>query len=187
MKEHPIIVSTNLIPKILDGSLTMARRVIKPQPPIEYHSPLNIGENIWGFQKPSQGHKPHIIKCPYGQVGDRLWVRETFKYIEFNLMDIGELHPRIKVEYRTDGTQEWVQGDYKTQISIPSNWRPSIHMPRWASRITLEITGLRVERLKLPLRPEQLEKEGGEQALATLTKINGLWIWVITFRRIEPK
>ena len=98
-----------------------------------------------------RGEEPNLeflFKCPYGQVGDRLWVRESFKYIDFNLLDMGELHPRVKVEYRTDGTQAWVQGDYKTQITIPDKWRPSIHMPRWASRILREITALRPERLQ---------------------------------------
>ena len=77
VKEHPILFTTENVRAILDGRKTQTRRVMRPQPSDIYHSPLCIGDNAWGFKKPNQGTIPFLINCPYGQVGDRLWVRET--------------------------------------------------------------------------------------------------------------
>lgn len=87
------------------------------------------------------------IKSPY-RVGDRLWVRETWALSTGNIADPGAL-----VRYQADGTLAslevpGVAGDFGEFLSTSDRWRPSIHMPRWASRITLEVTGVRVERLQ---------------------------------------
>ncbi|MEI2422305.1 hypothetical protein V6O07_18635, partial [Arthrospira platensis SPKY2] len=78
------------------------------------------------------------FRCPYGQTGDRLWVRETFQ----RFTDDGE------VIYKADPKSFHLMNDLKRDECLEARWRPAIHMPRWASRITLKITGVRAERLK---------------------------------------
>lgn len=132
MNERPILFSGSMVEAILDGRKTQTRRVIHPQPdeciwfdvqPTPYRHVINP-------QQPNVVHK-NIIKCPYGKVGDSLWVRETWT-INSNVRD-------------GDSTA------YYYRASCGRNnikWRPSIFMPREASRITLEITDVRVERLQ---------------------------------------
>jgi len=149
MKETGIIMSGNHPRLILDGTKTMTRRVITPQftlpdtagkPYLDGDGYLCVIRNRlefdgWFFIADDKFKK---IKCPYGQVGDRLWVRET--WATHNLFD-GVKPSNIPVGkpifYCADGNPGWVD-----------TWRPSLFMPRWASRITLEITEVRVERLQ---------------------------------------
>lgn len=136
MRERPILFSAPMVRAILDGTKTQTRQVVKPQP-------VRIGVN-------AVMHEP----CPYGQLGDRLWVREAWadltathgqrwerRNAETGLYERG-VHPFAW--YRADGDQPDAGGG----TTPPERWRPSIHMPRWASRISLEVTGLRVERLQ---------------------------------------
>lgn len=147
MKERPILFSGPMVRAILDGRKTQTRRVVKPQPPENMAHVNNISflrhvDHKWApsfnfqwceaEQKPPRAlerwphdeYGPCAIPCPYGKPGDRLWVRETFN----NRMS--------EPVYKADNP-DW-----------PYGWQPSIHMPRWASRITLEATGVRVERLQ---------------------------------------
>lgn len=139
MKQTPIIFSTELIPKILNGTKTMTRRVIEPQPFIVLDGvPLVIRE-----AKPDEFPiQRDVVKCPYGQVGDRLWVREAF-------------YERLDVDPLVDPKKALHYCHYKADNpNMDMAWhsfskcKPSIHMPRWASRITLEITEVRVERVQ---------------------------------------
>lgn len=138
MKETGIIMSGDHPKLILDGIKTMTRRVIKPQPNNLY--PLQQ----WIDDKPQltdiyvefPGYK--YYKCPYGQVGDSLWVKETF-LIQEQLWVEDHYEPDGRIYYRADTTNPDTYKGY---------WKPSRFMPRWASRITLEITGIRVERLQ---------------------------------------
>jgi len=114
MKERPILFSTEMVKAILDGRKTMTRRVVKD--PYKYIT----------IPRPS----------PYGRVGDRLWVRETFVIDADGMPD-----------YRADCDSGVIA------------WRPSIFMPRKLSRITLEITSVRVERLQ-EITEEDAIKEG---------------------------
>ena len=120
--EHPILFSTEMVRAILNGRKTQTRRVIKPQPSGIRLSPfVKSGiEDIHGYE----------IKIKY-HVEDMLWVRETWADFEggINL-------PFEPIMYKADDDT----AKYK--------WRPSIYMPRWASRITLEITNVRVERVQ---------------------------------------
>lgn len=137
VKERPIIFSGDMVRAILDGRKSMTRRVLNPQP-----------NDVKGWK--CAGIQDDSVKyCPHGQPGDRLWVRETFQYVScddgpFESRDKGMYFPndeeRFRIEYlSTMGPViEW----------DPPNFRPSIHMPRWASRITLEVTGVRVERVQ---------------------------------------
>ena len=148
MKEHPIIFGTWAIPKIQDGSKTQTRRVIKPQfslPPVAgkpYLSdgflsviPDRINFRGWAWIADDNGRK---IKCPYGQVGDRLWVRETLRWSKAGTPT---RYSADDCPVFRDGETPWVW-PFRTEVL------PSIFMPRWASRITLEITEIRAERLQ---------------------------------------
>lgn len=133
MKERPILFSAPMVRAILDGRKTQTRRVVKQQP----RNRADIGSYGHGF--PFIRAEPKNIRCPFGQPGDLLWVREAWAvghgYDGFPPRAIPEL-PFVKRHYLA--TEE--RGGLR--------WRPSIHMPRWASRITLEVVSVRVERLQ---------------------------------------
>lgn len=198
-KERPILFSGPMVRAILDGRKTMTRRVVKHQDSIE-------ADEDGGFIHAHDPKCPSFcdyaceMACPYGQPGDRLWVRETWAPC------IGGAEgPDNPTLYRADNLDGY---DKLT-------WRPSIFMPRWASRITLEITDVRVERLTEITEddaiaegapcidnpdydpedpcddPPQSHKAG---FLNLWDKLNGArgfgvdknpWVWVVSFRRLE--
>ena len=161
MNEKPILFNSEMVRAILDGRKTQTRRVVKPQPnhlsPVTPHLRPN-GEYTWVLAETGMGSGVTTdgFKCPYGRVGDCLWVRETWSITT----NINRLSPwpnrphklddppnkNSAVIYRADGKWQWTDED--GGMTDRSYWRPSIHMPRWASRITLEITDVRVERLQ---------------------------------------
>lgn len=118
MKERPILFNPEMVRAILEGRKTQTRRIIKPQ---FYEKPSDI--LMW--------------PCPFGKVGEHLWVRETF-------CDWGAGSNRIQYKADTSDLDEEMSRQAMGKII----WTPSIHMPRWASRLTLEITEIRVERLR---------------------------------------
>lgn len=130
MKERSIIFSAPMVRAILSGAKTQTRRLFRPQP--EYR------HGVLFPQGSSTGYSPSLLAgaCPYGLPGDRLWVRETWGAWPHMM---GGVQPET-LRYRADGEYQNERGTWR--------WRPSIHMPRWASRITLEITDVRVERLQ---------------------------------------
>lgn len=131
MKERPILFNGEMVRAILEGRKTQTRRVVK----LPVYDPDYKCE-LAGCELNSESEHFDRI-CPYGTPGDRLWVRETFT------IDGG------MVFYRADG--EKAKDDN-------SPWTPSIHMPRWASRITLEVKSVRVERVQdITERESQLE------------------------------
>lgn len=149
MKERPIIFSGPMVRAILDGRKTMTRRVVKPQPLNNRVGMVNGAyarlPNSWLVngsvsEYHDKGITPPRWECPYGQPGDRLWVRETHYVQSAGYQDgTGK-----DIRYRADMVGDsW---DYFRRRAF--TWTPSIHMPRWASRITLEVTGVRVERLQ---------------------------------------
>ena len=142
MKERPILFSCHEVIAIRDGRKNQARRIVKPQ--------------------------PKRIPCPYGQPGDRLWVRETWR----SFGDSSAIRPAVphscQVRYEADCVTEWrpvpegARGVYCGELKR----RSPIHMPRWASRITLELTGVRIERLqdisKADAIAEGIERDAAE-------------------------
>jgi len=136
MKERPIIFSAEMVKAILEGRKTQTRRVCKQAnewAKTYDHSWVYCDKkrNEWQFKGRSTFSgliEPFILTCPYGQVGDHLWVREAY-CIQSGDMAI----------YKADCSENFAK-EFK--------WYPSIHLPRWASRITLEITDVRVERLQ---------------------------------------
>jgi len=132
MKERPILFSGPMVRAILEGRKTQTRRVVKPQSAIL----TDEMARVLGVQPPAQQNAP-VISCPYGVPGDRLWVRETYAWSGDSSIPEADRIASGEVWYRADGGRG---GGIR--------WRPSIFMPRWASRILLEITGVRVERLQ---------------------------------------
>jgi len=146
VKEHPIIFSAESIRAILDGRKSQTRRIVKPQPqpnggkglsPLEpYHTPLD--KWTWVLAATGHGNGTSGNYCPYGTIGDRLWVRETFA--KPRIVSI-EDYLACKVIYKADCA-------FPKMPAEVDKWTPSIFMPRWASRITLEVTDVRVQRLQ---------------------------------------
>ena len=140
MKARAILFSGPMVRALLDGRKTQTRRVVKPQPAGMYRRDYEIRSNPSPFFV-VDGREVH---CPYGQPGDLLWVRETSSVrharetcAACDNSDIAGLQARHycrAVSYRAD-----------KDIDLP--WTPGIHMPRWASRLTLRITDVRVQRL----------------------------------------
>lgn len=186
MKERPILFSAPMVRAILDGTKTQTRRVVKSRPdknmgprcvllPNELAGEVNAGD---------------YTNCPYGQPGDRLWVRETFHTVDGH-----------RAFYRADYNHN-PKGDKEHGIV----WTPSIHMPRWASRIALEVTGVRAEPLQ-DISDADVESEGIQEIVdagidhdgwprdayrALWEQINGPgswsanpWVWVIEFKVVE--
>jgi len=140
-KERPILFTGEMVCAILDGRKTQTRRIVYrngyvPAPGLDL-------AKINGFME----------RCPYGQPGDRLWVRETWKpHCEGPISEEFPLGTCVK--YKADGAlikpERWTteQGFWCEAHENETRWRPAIHMPRWASRLTLEVTGIHVERLQ---------------------------------------
>ena len=130
-KESPINFRSEFIPKIMDGTKVQTRRLIKP--PLPNHPTIVCGKR-WGF---IDGDLYYCgVKCPFGRPGDRLWVRENHQY-----------HQRTWRRRR----QDWVvyaATATDEQKVFCDKWHPASKLPRWASRITLEITNVRVERVQ---------------------------------------
>ncbi len=192
MKERPILFSAPMVRAILDGSKTQTRRIIKPQP---FARPeKRDDEYLWDVFAGDE--QSGTIACPFGQPGDNLWIRETWA---------------INPNFGQDDREVVFRA---TSQSASGWWKPSIHMPRWASRITLEITGVRVDRLQDISEADAIsegvhagngEFEGcywiGKAISGTTAKecyarlwdqINGAgswdvnpWVWVIEFKEVR--
>jgi len=214
MKERPILFSAPMVQAILAGQKTQTRRIIKPQPPAGTVSvgilhPTTSPTYTW---LQDDALVDNGQRCPYGQPGDRLYVRET--WARPTTLDPG---PTI---YRADYPA--CVPSYYTNIPPEDEvvWKPSIHMPRSASRITLEIINVRVERLHdisyedaiaegmpdasnaQPLpgpRVETLEqfarrtKFPQRSFFVMWDQLHGEgareadpWLWVVEFRRVQP-
>lgn len=197
MKERPILFSAPMVRALLAGTKTQTRRIVKPQPQGGWSS---------GDHGCSCDARENVGPCPYGKAGDRLWVKETWKadqiWDDFRPLDIPEGEAIL---YTAD--------EHATRI-IPFGWgrgRPSIFMRRWMSRITLELTSVRVERLndisEGAARDEGCVFDGaywhGHEGMAAFhssygayadlwESINGPgswatnpWVWVLSFRRVS--
>lgn len=153
VKERPIIFSGPMVNAIIDGTKTQTRRVIKPQPSNACEDELEPGDvvmrlgELLKLKESGSGYgrrgwlNGYPIKCPYGVPGDRLWVRETWNMYT-------RLPAGLTCRYKADDSEINKESVAPGHL-IPDDhsWRRSIHMYRWASRITLEITDVRVERL----------------------------------------
>lgn len=210
MKERPILFSGPMVQAIIAGQKTQTRRVMKPQPwflPEAYdrfsgwmwtRDGTGDGEGLaWG----SEADMLHVsyslgAYCPYGKPGDLLWVRETWAALYPGKDDVlPTVNPRPAVCSLAYAATE--------ERGINGGWTPSIHMPRWASRITLEIVSVRVQRLQ-DITEEDAKAEGctGEHFDLAVNdfiwlwgSINGKregydwesnpWVWAVTFRAVK--
>lgn len=227
-KERPLLFSAPMVRALLAGTKTQTRRVLRPQPIDSMFNPPNDGEvgNIYlcpdilapqtrVFVERTNPGCYHNMgsrafaekKSPYGQPGDRLWVRETWAPVDENYMP-ADLSQATALVYRADGLLVPNQRDMEIRAIFSCNcgapldsikWRPSIFMPRIASRILLEITGVRVERLQDISEADALaegvsapawcETDGRSLYRDLWEKINGdgswdanPWVWVVEFR-----
>lgn len=200
MKERPILFNGDMVRAILDGRKTQTRRMVK--------FPINADPRYVTLTRMRDGFADGVrpvfgapdepnwfsVKSPFGTVGDLLWVRETFSCMERKPV------AGCEVAYRADG-----------ESLVWEPWTPSIHMPRWASRVTLEITGVRVERVH-EISGDDAESEGVDlrrlcgcvegcatcddrlpsevfrdlwQSIYANWDANP-WVWVHEFRRVKP-
>ena len=186
MKERGMIFNGEMVRALLDGRKTQTRRIVKgADGAVKFCKEWDInGEEIFVVlgEKDHTGMNPVLgaISCPLGAVGDRIWVRETWGVVSHELDEDGRIQPWTPDRpataihempfgnsyfsghaiYAADGDFTW--GDDDGYEDGRSCWKPSIHMPRAASRILLEITDVRVERLNA-ISPEDAESEGLER------------------------
>lgn len=196
MRERPILFSSPMVRAILAGNKTQTRRVAK-----EFAGRDDLDAILTRF--------PNQNGCPYGQPGDRLWVRETWAQ---NWDQLSDTRMDRSYVYRADGEARALDNG----VELP--WRPSIHMPRSACRLVLEITSVRVERLgdisagdcwaegieecdgsldeveicRLAKMMDRTFEDPQPSYAALWEQINGAgswtanpWVWVVEFRRIE--
>lgn len=197
MRERPILFNADMVRAVLDGSKTQMRRIMRVQPDEDGLAKVTNG--------PWVDTSERFYSCPFGLKGDRLWVRETCQAVEHESgLDV--------VRYPADGNEipvkshpldagRWV--DLYRYRGGEGKIVPSIHMPRWASRITLEITGVRVERLQ-DISEQDAAAEGANTELSLIGDKHYLgyrslwksiygadswqanpWVWVIEFKRVE--
>jgi hypothetical protein len=229
MKERPILFSGAMVRAILDGRKTQTRRLMTPQPIgngfkfihndlLCHVDHLPPSATLWkrGTKRDpywsSDVEDDWTEMSPFGVPGDRLWVRETFYCDDVFAGDYShgdEEQWRRETYYRADGElhDQMAEMTEDDPSAGRSYWRPSIHMPRWASRLTLEITDVRVERLQdiseadaLAEGVDPLEWSGGpanESARAAFRELweslnahrapwsSSPWVWVLSFRRVE--
>lgn len=235
IKERPILMSAPMVQAILEGRKTQTRRIVKSKSDLNHYNKVFVlsrdeynNDVAPEFKEKVVAKKPMAlffrnfindldIECPYGNVRERLWVRETF----FEVYD-DQFRPTGKYCYAAthQGYVHVLDEDGGIKInkdgSDASPWKPSIHMPRKASRILLEITGIRAERLQ-DISEDDAIAEGilfnGDYELwwdyqreqwicvdpidsykSLICKINGPetwernpWVWVVEFKVIEVK
>ena len=209
MSERPILFNAETVRALLDGRKTMTRRPMKPQPLEPSH--LSGGENVhvgvvWICE---QDHEKDGTACdatgqrwdsPFGVPGDRLWVREAW-WADLSMHPLKKEH--TKLFYKADGHKAVPSGNG------PHGWRPSSNMPRWASRITLEVVRVWVERVQ-NISYEDLVAEGrnneddGDQSAdeSNMLDFEDRWnsiydakgygweknpfCWAVEFKRVSP-
>lgn len=209
MRERPIIFSGDMVRAILDGRKTMTRRILRARHvPDEHLGELLRIQDGYPDGVPravfSVGDEVAGIRSPYGAPGDRLWVRECHAFAE------------PEIDWRP-GTADPVAGNIERVRSVPTTmaarghvivhygaddgapaglrWRSPIHMPRWASRLVLDVLAVRVERLQ-DITEDDARAEGFERREHLIRAWDGMhgagsfdsvnpWCWCITFRRAE--
>lgn len=167
-KERPILFNGPMVRALLDGGKTQTRRIVKPQADARTTEVFQGADGIWRFSYPTArapvSHADWDVRCPYGVPGDQLWVRESWQYnnwtedgypwIGYKANGETRLCNRIPdCEWADRLTEVWERLSSQENYSIDGlaadrKWRPSIHMPHWASRLMLEIACVRVERLQ---------------------------------------
>lgn len=192
MKDHPILFSDPMVRAILEGRKTQTRRVVKGAAQEAMNRDVPHLEEDGGAR--------WLARCPYGQPGDRLWVREA-AMIEPHSGSVGMVGGARFCRPGPGGLPQAMEVKFRADYPHPEflrGWTPSIHMPRWASRITLEITGIRFQRLQ-DIGQGDACAEGCPPFYEPIDWYSGLWeelngpgswqanpwVWVVEFKRIE--
>ncbi|MFP1808924.1 hypothetical protein [Lonsdalea quercina] len=222
MKERGMIFNGEMVRAILSGRKTQTRRpILWRQTPYTEVAMANDGMP-WPWSEDCERGGDIWHHCPFGNVGDRIWVRETWGVMSYEFDDLGLMvdyipdrpakaihempfgsgHYSGHVIYAADGDATWCDDDGWEDGR--SRWKPSTHMPRWASRITLEITGVRVERLH-DISDEDAEAEGvdpetlsyrspscgfldlWESLYGVDNRKSNPWVWVIEFKVVSDE
>jgi len=201
-----MIFNAEMVRAILDGRKTQTRRPVR-FPVLD----KNLGCELAGNELAGELSAGNYLNSAFGKPGDRIWVRETFR-VHSRATDVATL------VYKASVRNSWTEQTHRVPVSVcnkpatPEKWTPSLHMPRWASRILLEITGVRVERLNA-ISEENAASEGVAQfrggfwkhyqpgwtqhqlsargSFVTLWKSiydeeswqSNPWVWVIEFKR----
>jgi hypothetical protein len=229
VRERPILFSAPMVRAILAGTKTVTRRIVKRPGDLDMQEsklgpPQSTKVGVGGYggvvfgDGVGRGTVTIPVRCPYGSPGDRLWVREM--HAQFVVGEGLERPVPECVAYRAtcddDGSFDYVNGRGEHMRLKVTKWTPSIHMPRWASRITLDVVSVRVERLH-EITEDDARREGVEplpferklypsKHAASVTEwshraafqllwesINGAgswrsnpWVWRVEFQRKDP-
>ncbi|AOV01737.1 hypothetical protein [Delftia tsuruhatensis] len=215
MKERPILFSAPMVRAILAGTKSQTRRILKLKWGFDVEE--RDDGTLWPWAQHPDCDDDVWMPCPQGQIGDQLWVREAFRFPASldhlspsvcgdKALDAGYRTPWAPTQFEADGsrTGEWRGFDTPPEKTKPGKLRPGIHMPRWASRIALDIKAVRVERLQDISEadalaegvPHSLNLPGGRFARENFEHlwwtINGdgswdsnPWVWVVEFERAQ--
>ena len=227
MTERPILFSAPMVRALLAGTKTQTRRVVKLLgAEVIEERPDGLDGAVFSQPWPWSPQYDGWVPCPYGRTGDRLWVRETWAALQptddaatasehrDRVVERPEDGERVALWYRADGEMPLVEQLWADDEEDGIRWRPSIYMPRWASRITLEVTAVRVERLQAitdaDAKAEGVERnvDDGVEYFGPLNhghidprvayrslweSINGAgswaanpWVWVVEFKLVTP-
>jgi hypothetical protein len=217
-KERPILFSGPMVRAILEGRKTQTRRVVKPQPPADHPFPQPCVNDGYWWNDSKDDHDDvsfwptysTCLPCPYGKPGDRLWVRETFSTWHHGC----QWHDCTREGRSKQSCSNLFYRSTHHFSDDDQRWVPSIFMPRWASRITLEITSVRVERLG-DISGADAIAEGAERPVLSATELDGIpvhpmagsyadgfrdlwesingpeswaanpWVWVVEFQEVQ--
>lgn len=158
MKERPILFNAEMVNAILEGRKTQTRRVIKDETKESLEIGYQRGESFALDDPRSKDCKYIQSFCPLGEIGDRLWVRETFADSSVTGVEYRDSKGKLqRYAYAADCPKGSHGDEMRKEFGV--KWKPSIHMPRSASRILLEITNIRVERLQ-DITKEDAKTEG---------------------------
>lgn len=207
MKERGMIFNGEMVRAILDGRKTQTRRPVK----FPVHD-KNLGCELAGNELAGELSAGNYLNSAFGKPGDCIWVREAFR-VHSRATDVATL------VYKASVRNSWTEQTHRVPVSVcnkpatPEKWTPSLHMPRWASRILLEITDVRVERLNsisqedaqaegmelTGWRPTYSDPDSGGEVMTPYDNFAELWssiygdeswqanpwVWVIEFKRVE--
>lgn len=217
MKERPIVFKTEMIKKVLCGRKTLTRRILNCDHPVVTGFVPNGEYGYWKGTAKSEAviqqyisTFPLMIKCPFGIVGDLIWVRETFMDLSGTGVEHRDSKGKLqKYAYAADCPKGSHGDELRKDFGL--KWKPSIHMPRLASRILLEITNIHVERLN-DISESDAMAEGGPKSHPSIDRVSrslgfknwscshfaqtwdwdnkvkweaNPWVWVVEFKVIQ--
>ena len=220
MKERGMIFNGEMVRALLDGRKTQTRRPVNPQPELTAGSGFSWKGWVYGSGSSDRETNKNFahVTCPYGKPGDRIWVRETWQAIHDSVDEFGHVEERTYAPSIPKEKDRYWHAVYAEHFGVESRedrgfpWRPAIHMPRWASRILLDITDVRVERVQSISQADAIA-EGAPPSHPSIDSVSrdygypdfsrswygqtwqsiygeenwqaNPWVWVIEFKKID--